>query len=200
MTPAAGVQPSRERGRLPTRVPAPVAIASPSSRVGLGSIRVSAIDHLDLVVTSLERSLAFYRGLLMPLGYVRVSEIAGERGEQVLYLGRVGGMGSVSLREAQSDVHPVPYDRYGIGLHHLAFSAASRAAVDERAGWLREQGAQIESGPGEHDYTPGYYAVFFYDPDGIKLEIVHKPTEGDLVDEVRRLQARLERLERERGS
>jgi hypothetical protein len=71
--------------------------------------------------------------------------------------------------------------------------------VDERAGWLREQGAAIESGPREYDYTPGYYAVFFYDPDGIKLEIVHKPSEGDLVAEVRRLEARLARLEQERG-
>ena len=44
---------------------------------------VSAIDHLDLVVTSLERSLDFYRGLLEPLGYVRVSEIVGERAEIV---------------------------------------------------------------------------------------------------------------------
>jgi hypothetical protein len=51
---------------------------------------------------------------------VRLSEIEGERGERVLYLGRIGGMGSVSLREAQSDAHPVPYDRYGVGLHHLA--------------------------------------------------------------------------------
>jgi glyoxylase I family protein len=157
---------------------------------------VSAIDHLDLVVTSLERSLAFYRGLLQPLGYVRVSEIAGERGERVLYLGRVGGMGSVSLREAQSDAHAVPYDRYAIGLHHLAFSASSRGIVDERAAWLREQGAEIESGPKEHDYAPGYYAVFFYDPDGIKLELVHRPRERDLVEEVRRLETRLEQLER----
>ncbi len=31
------------------------------------------------------------------------------------------------------------------------------------------------SGPRAYDYTPGYYAVFFYDPDGIKLEIVHRP-------------------------
>lgn len=161
---------------------------------------MSAIDHLDLVVTSLERSLAFYRGLLQPLGYVRVSEIAGERGERVLYLGRVGGMGSVSLREAQSDAHAVPYDRYAIGLHHLAFSASSRATVDERAAWLRERGAQIESGPEEYGYTPGYYAVFFYDPDGIKLELVHRPQERDLVEEVRSLAARLERLERAGGS
>lgn len=160
---------------------------------------MSAIDHLDLVVTSLERSLAFYRGLLQPLGYVRVSEIAGERGERVLYLGRAGGMGSVSLREAQSDAHAVPYDRYGVGLHHLAFRASSRGTVDERGAWLREQGAEIESGPEEYDYAPGYYAVFFYDPDGIKLELVHRPDERDLVEEVRRLAARLERLERASG-
>ena len=83
-------------------------------------------------------------------------------------------MGSVSLREAQSDAHAVPYDRYAIGLHHLAFSASSRSVVDERAQWLRDERAQIESGPEEYGYTPGYYAVFFYDPDGIKLEIVHR--------------------------
>ena len=160
---------------------------------------MSAIDHLDLVVTSLERSLDFYRGLLQPLGYVRLSEIAGERGERVHYLEQTGGMGSLSLRKAQSDAHPAPYDRYAVGLHHLAFAAASRAAVDERAAWLHERGAEIESGPEEYDYSPGYYAVFFYDPDHIKLEIVHRPRERDLVAEVRRLTARLERVEQGRG-
>ena len=159
---------------------------------------MSPIDHLDLVVTSLERSLGFYRGLLVPLGYVRVSEIEGERGERVVYLGRIGGMGSVSLREAQSAAHPVPYDRYGVGLHHLAFAAPSRDAVDERAAWLRAQGAHIESGPEEYDYTAGYYAVFFHDPDAIKLELVHRPSERDLAAQVLRLEARLERLEQER--
>ncbi|MEA2308336.1 MAG: glyoxylase family protein [Thermoleophilaceae bacterium] len=136
---------------------------------------MEAIDHLDLVVTDLERSLTFYRELLEPLGYVRTSEIEGERGERVVYVGRQGGMGSVSLREVQSDAHEVPYERYGIGLHHLAFAAESRAQVDERARWLRAAGATIESGPEEYGYTPGYYAVFFYDPDGIKLELVHRP-------------------------
>ena len=136
------------------------------------------IDHLDLVVTSLERSLVFYRELLEPLGYVRTSEIEGERGERVVYIGRHGGMGSVSLREAQSGAHEVPYERYAIGLHHLAFAAPSREVVDERAAWLRARGATIESGPEEYGYTPGYYAVFFYDPDGIKLELVHRPRGG----------------------
>lgn len=135
---------------------------------------VKGVDHLDLVVTDLERSLAFYRELLDPLGFTRASEIEGERGERVVYLGGTGGP-SVSLRERQSDAHRTPYDRYAVGIHHLAFVADSREQVDERAAWLREHGAEIESPPREYDYMPGYYAVFFFDPDGIKLEIVHKP-------------------------
>jgi catechol 2,3-dioxygenase-like lactoylglutathione lyase family enzyme len=132
------------------------------------------VDHLDLVVTDLERSLEFYNGLLEPLGYTRNSEIEGERGERVVYLGGSGGA-SVSLRQAQSDAHPTPYDRYAVGIHHLAFAAESREQVEERATWLRARGAEIESGPAEYGYTPGYYAVFFRDPDSIKLEIVHRP-------------------------
>ena len=93
----------------------------------------------------------------------------------MVYLNRAGDAGSVSIRASQSDAHPLPYDRYSVGIHHLAFAAESRAVVDERARWLDDQGATIESGPAEYSYTPGYYAVFFYDPDGLKLEIVHRP-------------------------
>ena len=84
-------------------------------------------------------------------------------------------MPSLQLRESVSDARPEPYDRFGVGLHHLAFDAPSREAVDDRARWLREVGAEIESGPAAYGYAPGYYAVFFYDPDGMKLEVVHKP-------------------------
>jgi glyoxylase I family protein len=136
---------------------------------------VDAIDHLDLVVTDLEASLSFYRGLLEPLGYTRESEIQGERGERVVYLGRPNGRGSVSLRAAQSGGHEVPYDRYAIGIHHIAFTADSREAVDERAAWCRAKGAEVESEPRGYDYEPGYYALFLHDPDGIKLEVVHRP-------------------------
>src|SRR5688500_757617 len=104
---------------------------------------MEGIDHLDLVVSDLERSLEWYRGLLVPLGWHRVSEIEGERGERVVYLGR-SGMGSISLRAARSPVRE--YDRYELGLHHLALRAPSRDVVDERAAWLRERGAEIESG------------------------------------------------------
>src|SRR4051812_22173507 len=141
---------------------------------------MSGIHHLDLVVFDLERSLAFYRGLLGPLGYVREGPIVGERGEHVVYLGHVDGRSAVGLRERQSDAHVLPYDRYAVGVHHVAFRAVSRGMVDERAAWLAEQDATIESEPQEYDYIPGYYAVFFHDPDGIKLEIVHHPEDSAL--------------------
>jgi glyoxylase I family protein len=129
------------------------------------------VHHVDLTVSSIERSLPFYRELLGPLGWHRLSEVEGERGETIWYLG--GASCSVGLREAQSDGDE--YDRYEVGLHHIAFEAQSRAAVDERADWLRSTGALIESAPQEYTYSPGYYAVFFYDPDGLKLEILHLP-------------------------
>jgi glyoxylase I family protein len=132
----------------------------------------AGVHHVDLVVSTLERSLPFYRDLLGPLGYHRVSEVEGERGETIYYL--IGPATSVGLRQAMSD-REKPHDRYEVGLHHLAFEAASRSAVDERERWLREVGAQIESPAREYAYSLGYYAVFFYDPDGIKLEIVHVP-------------------------
>jgi glyoxylase I family protein len=157
---------------------------------------VHGIHHLDLVVSDLERSLAFYRGLLGPLGFVREGPIRGERGERVVYLGHIGEHTAVGLRESQSGAHDLPYDRYAVGVHHVAFGAASRDTVEERAAWLRERGADIESGPAEYDYIPGYYAVFFSDPDGIKLEIVHVPADPRLAAEVRRLAERLDEFER----
>ncbi len=108
--------------------------------------------------------------MLAHLGFERESTIEGERGEVVHYL--TGPGGGLGLREATV---PGDAERYAIGLHHLAFDAPSRERVDAVARWLREQGATIDGGPGERDYTPGYYALFFLDPDGLKLEVVHQP-------------------------
>ncbi|HEX4564442.1 MAG TPA: VOC family protein [Solirubrobacteraceae bacterium] len=135
------------------------------------------ISHVDLVVSSIERSLPFYRALLEPIGWTGLSEVRGERGETIWYLSVAGaGVSALGLREAQSDAHARPYDRYAIGVHHVCFDVPSREVVDDRARWLSDEGVTIESGPREYDYTPGYYAVFFYDPDGIKLELLHRPT------------------------
>jgi glyoxylase I family protein len=135
-------------------------------------MRSTGFHHVDIVVSSIERSLPFYRDLLGPLGWHGISEVQGEQGETIWYL--FGPGSSLGVREARSR-RDKPFDRYEVGLHHIAFEAVSRAAVNEAAEWLRTQGAKIESGPEEYWYQPGYYAVFFYDPDGLKLEIVHVP-------------------------
>jgi glyoxylase I family protein len=131
-------------------------------------VRTSGVHHVDLVVSSIERSLPFYRELLGPLGFHRIGEVEGERGETIWYFGGPGS--SIGVRQAQS---LGGIDRYRVGLHHVAVAAPSRAVVDERHEWLVSTGAEIETPPQEYAYMPGYYAVFFYDPDGIKLEIVH---------------------------
>ncbi len=139
-------------------------------------MRSSGVHHVDLVVSSVERSLPFYRDLLGPLGFHRIGEVEGERGETIWYFAGPGS--SVGIRKApgsRADQRIGGIDRYELGLHHLAFEAGSRAVVDERHDWLVTTGAVIESPPREYAYSPGYYAVFFNDPDGIKLEIVHMP-------------------------
>jgi glyoxylase I family protein len=130
------------------------------------------MHHVDIVVSSLERSLPLYRELLEPLGYTHSAEIRGERGETVWYLDGQGVGVSLGIREAQS---PTAHDRYAVGLHHLAFEASSRELVDDRHRWAVAQGLEIENEPQEWPYIPGYYATFFHDRDGIKLEVVHVP-------------------------
>jgi hypothetical protein len=67
--------------------------------------------------------------------------------------------------------------------------------VDECAAWAACNGAEIESQPREYAYTPGYYALFLHDPDGLKLEILHRPSERDLAGRVQELATRLAELE-----
>jgi len=73
-------------------------------------VRSSGVHHVDLVVSSIERSLPFYRELLAPLGYHRVGEVEGERGETIWYFSGPGT--AIGVRQAQSE--SAPYDRYAV--------------------------------------------------------------------------------------
>jgi predicted lactoylglutathione lyase len=63
-------------------------------------------------------------------------------------------------------------------MHHLAFDAESREDVDALHALLVKIGAQVLDAPADYpQYGSGYYAVFFADPDGLKLEYVfYKPS------------------------
>ena len=69
----------------------------------------------------------------------------------------------------------MPYDRYSVG---RTTPLRGRLAWRGRRAspWAREQGLEIENDPREWPYVPGYYAGFFHDLDGMKLEIVYVPS------------------------
>jgi catechol 2,3-dioxygenase-like lactoylglutathione lyase family enzyme len=66
--------------------------------------------------------------------------------------------------------------RYAPGLHHLSWRADSREDVDRLHALLLEHGIKVLDPPAYYpQYSGNYYAVFFEDPDGMKLEFVHAP-------------------------
>lgn len=140
-------------------------------------MKLGAINHVALTVSDLERSEAFYNVLLGFLGYEQ-----GETTEQLILWASSNGVITISPSNPQSPNKnhdsEVRRDRvlgYSPGLHHLAFSADSREDVERLYQCLIERGVEILDPPAEYDYLPGYYAVFFLDPDGIKLELTHIP-------------------------
>ena len=126
--------------------------------------------HLDLTVRNLDASVAFYEIVLSRLGYGRTEQYAGSAPCWVF--SDASHHFSIALHEARSGAD---HDRYAAGLHHFAFHASSRAEVDDVSEYLKQNGIRILDAPSEYDYTQGYYAVFFADPDGLKLEVVHEP-------------------------
>jgi glyoxylase I family protein len=133
-----------------------------------------SLSHVDLTVTDLASSVDFYDRVLGRLGYRRLDDVgAGAPCWGISDSG--GGFFTIALKPARPESRSTGHDRYAPGLHHLAFHADSRPDVDAVHEYLLEIGAAVLDAPAEYGYTPGYYAVFFADPDGIKLEVVFEP-------------------------
>jgi glyoxylase I family protein len=127
-----------------------------------------AIHHIDLTVSDLPEASRFYARILPLLGFRRMPDCQ----EGPLWAGAELELGLQAARPGS----PRPHDRFSPGLHHLAFTAPSREAVDAFHRDLVRLGVAILDAPADYpEYAPGYYAVFFADPDGIKLEYVHTP-------------------------
>jgi catechol 2,3-dioxygenase-like lactoylglutathione lyase family enzyme len=87
------------------------------------------------------------------------------------------GFCSIGIMRAEGPNAARDHDRFSPGLHHVAWTAESREDVDRLYALLQSIGAQVLDAPADYPrYGGGYYAVFFADPDGLKLEYVFKPT------------------------
>ena len=76
------------------------------------------------------------------------------------------------LAEAGQGRRP-SHDPYAPGLHHLCFRVVDEAAVDRAARELREAGIEATEPRYYPEYAADYYATFFEDPDGIRLEVMN---------------------------
>jgi catechol 2,3-dioxygenase-like lactoylglutathione lyase family enzyme len=128
------------------------------------------LGHVDLVCRDLGRSLEFYAFVFGPLGLTDPVLVEGERGEQIHYLRfPEPGSGSIGLRQALENQQ---FLLYAPGLHHLAFAVESHDDVDEAHARVLAAGGEVLHPPRHWpEYHPAYYATFFLDPDGLRLEV-----------------------------
>jgi catechol 2,3-dioxygenase-like lactoylglutathione lyase family enzyme len=136
-------------------------------------MQLNGIAHIQLTVTNVERSKAFYRPLL------ELFEM------QVLidtetYYYCIGSRTGIAISEVEEKHASDRFDQRRVGLHHLCLRAREREQIDEIYDFVEKLGATIVHPPREDAFAPGYYSVLFEDPDGIRIEINHVPGRGHL--------------------
>jgi catechol 2,3-dioxygenase-like lactoylglutathione lyase family enzyme len=128
--------------------------------------RVVGIDHLVLSVGDLARSKAYYARVLGFLGFrlkYDIGDFAGwSNGRTLFWIAQADAQGR-KRRHRKGD----------IGFHHYAFELESRAAVDALGAFLEKHGLPVADPPDSYNGDDQYYAVFFHDPDGMRLEAMH---------------------------
>ncbi len=131
------------------------------------AVEVIGIDHVYVAVRDLRASEVFYDRVMAILGFrKRRAEIGGD--PHILYHNRHFGY---VLRPASEDAPD--HDPYAPGLHHFCFRVADEAAVDRAAEGLKEAAVETTEPRYYPEYDPDYYAAFFDDPDGIRLEVTN---------------------------
>lgn len=141
------------------------------------------LSHIDISVGYPEKSIPFYDALLTSIGYRRWKldqpEWTGDNPSRATWSLRCadGSTFGIEVRPARLESRDRSYDRYEPGPHHLAFHAESEAVVDRVHKAVVAAGGEVLDPPtdygGHPAYGEQYYAVFFADPDGVKLEVCY---------------------------
>ena len=115
-------------------------------------------DHLTIMVSSLDSSMAFYDALLPLLGFARRKE-------------HIWSNGTFFLQFMQARAGTRPYERYGAGMNHIGFTAPDAAAVEAVREAMQDAGFDVP----DIQRMKGATALFMKDPDGMRFEISHYP-------------------------
>lgn len=124
-------------------------------------LRVVGVDHISVRVSDFAKSKAFYGKLFKFLGFRVLDEYDDA-------IGWTNGKTRYWIGAADAPGRKHKFRIGDVGLHHYAFELRSRKDVDDLEAFVGKLGARIVDPAGE--YYDDYYAVFFLDPDGMKLE------------------------------
>lgn len=122
---------------------------------------LNRFSHIDLRVPDLAAVLPFYEKLMPAIGF-----------------GRRHGDGQWEIFAGEGSHPSLPYVAITQEKDHrpnatrIAFWAGSREEVDRAAAAIRSSGCRNVQGPRPcPEYSPTYYAVYFEDPCGNRLEV-----------------------------
>ena len=125
---------------------------------------IIGIDHIYITVSDMERSEKFYDLVMAIIGF-RKSPFQIDDEQHIQYYNRHFG---VVLRPARVSS---PHNSYAPGLHHFCLRVESEKDVQEAARRFKANDISVSEPRHYPEYAPDYFAVFFSDPDGIRLEI-----------------------------
>jgi len=128
----------------------------------------TTFNHLEIYVSDKKISFAFYKDLLSYLDYEVILEDED-------HLGMKNGSSEMWFKEVPEDGKEGKYSRRNVGLNHLAFGVSKKEDVDKFVGEFlvpKNMRMLYDSPKPFPQYTENYYAVYFEDPDKIKLEVV----------------------------
>lgn len=124
------------------------------------------LHHVELYVHDLGQSKDFWGWLLGELGYELCQQW--HTGMSWKHDGT-----EISLVQTLPDHLEPPYHRQRTGLNHIAFYGGTRQSVDElHAKLIQRQVPLLYDDKYPHAGGPNYYALFFEDPNRIKVEVV----------------------------
>lgn len=112
------------------------------------------LDHIVILVRSLERSLPWYAAIFEAIGFEKTRD-------------HVWSNGSIAIDLKQADDGTPDYQRHGPGLNHLGFTAPDRASFDAVRNAMAAAGFDVP----DAQQLGSELATFFRDPDGMRLEI-----------------------------
>jgi catechol-2,3-dioxygenase len=115
------------------------------------------LDHIVLLVGSLDASLPYYQTLLPLIGFEKSRDHVWGNADRIYF----------DFKEATEPGEG--YRRYGVGLNHLGFTASSKEAVEEIASKMAAAGFEVPA----LQRLGNSWALFMKDPDGMRFEITY---------------------------